>query len=433
MRWIFPTAATATLAALAVGLVDTHERQPNVILVLVDTLRADHLSAFGYSRRTSPEIDALAERGVAFSGAISQAPYTSKSIEALFTGDLPSPAAAVSTRELPEWRETLAEHFHAAGYQTGGFSGNPLVSRTTGYAQGFDTFEMESLNYRPAVEMFEAALGWLGRRDRGRPFFLYVHCMDVHAPYAPPESDDLWRGDYEGPVERKTSSNYVVGIREAGLEAFERETAARFGGRDLERLVSLYDASIHYFDRVFGAFYRELESSGRLRDTIVVLVADHGEEFMEHGSLGHGRTLFDHQVRVPLLVWGPGIPAGVRVDAPVAVADIMPTLLDLVDLPRAETGYGESLRPLWQRNEARRATVASVRPSTTTPILIPTHAAPEHAAWLPGGADAIADRLARIEGRARERSGPENAAPTSPMLTPEIEAQLQALGYAVEH
>jgi membrane-anchored protein YejM (alkaline phosphatase superfamily) len=175
-------ATLAGLAALALGLIEPRPRQPNVIIVMADTLRADHLSLFGYARETSPQITALARGGVAFSSAISQAPYTSKSIEALFTGDLPSPATAVSTRELPGWRETLAEHFRAAGYQTAGFSGNPLVSRATGHAQGFDEFEMESLNYRPATDLFGAALDWLSEHDAAQPFFLYVHCMDVHAP-----------------------------------------------------------------------------------------------------------------------------------------------------------------------------------------------------------------------------------------------------------
>jgi arylsulfatase len=455
-------ATLAGLAALALGLIEPRPRQPNVIIVMADTLRADHLSLFGYARETSPQITALARGGVAFSSAISQAPYTSKSIEALFTGDLPSPATAVSTRELPGWRETLAEHFRAAGYQTAGFSGNPLVSRATGHAQGFDEFEMESLNYRPATDLFGAALDWLSEHDAAQPFFLYVHCMDVHAPYAPPSSDDLWRDGYRGPVQRETSSRYVVGIREDGLEAFERESGARFEERDLARLISLYDASIHFFDRVFAAFIRDLEARGQLRDTVVVLVADHGEEFMEHGSLGHGRTLFDHQLRVPLLIMGPGVPAGVRIDEPVAVADVMPTVLDLAAIPRAADGYGRSLTSLWRGGQRVHTAVASLRPSNTTPLLavrtpsaklvrevagqslfdlerdpLEQHAitgeassreAPRGAAWLHDREDEVASRLARIEARA----SPEGGVPQSPILSNEIEAQLRALGYTVE-
>jgi len=475
----------ALLLMLSPGLIDSRSSatsavdRPNVVIVLADTVRADHLSLFGYPRDTSPHLSELATRGAAFGTAVSQAPYTSKSIEALFTGDLPSPATTTSTREVPEWRETLAERFAAAGYQTAGFSGNPLVSRATGHAQGFEDFEMESLNYRPAPLMFEAALSWLDtKRDGDRPFFLYVHCMDAHAPYAPPTSDDLWRGDYAGPVDRANSSRYVVGIREQGLDAFEAggpegtdpiDGSEPFGDDDLARLVSLYDGAIHFFDRVFAAFFNELETRDRLRDTVIVLVADHGEEFMEHGSLGHGRTLFDHQVRVPLMIWGPGVPQNVRIDAPVAVADVMPTLLELAAIPRTIEGYGQSLRPLWSGTPGQRSTVATLRPSVATPLSAvrsasaklvrdpnearlydltrdpaeqhPLRADPPSAdtraatAWLHDRGNDIDRRLERLAERVAIDSRPDAPAgpPASPMLSDEIEAQLKALGYATEH
>ena len=455
--------ASIVLAALGAGVIEVAPARPNVILVLVDTLRSDHLSTFGYARETSPQLTALARRGVAFSGARSQAPYTSKSIEALFTGDLPTPASAVSTRELPAWRETLAEHFRGAGYQTAGFSSNPLVSRTTGFAQGFDSFEMERFNYRPATEVLEAGIDWMSARDPARPFLLYLHLIDTHAPYAPPRSDDRWRGDYDGPVTRENSSDYVVAINERGRAAFEREAGREVEREDVERLVSLYDGAIHFVDRVFAAFFHDLDASGRLADTLVVLVSDHGEEFMEHASLGHGHGLFEHQVRVPLLMWGPGVPEDVRVDDLVAVADVMPTLLDLAGLPRAHGGYGQSLRPLWYGDAVARTSVASLRPSGHAPQLavrVPrakyleagdahvydlardpaeqhpidattaASAAPRNALWLRDQVRSVEDRLAELHRHATTR---DDDGPESPILSPDIEAQLRALGYAVEH
>ncbi|MEM7355101.1 MAG: sulfatase, partial [Acidobacteriota bacterium] len=299
--------------------------RPNVIVYLVDTLRADHLGCYGYPEPISPRIDAFADDAVLFEHPLAQSSWTRSSVASIMTGQLPT-AHGVHDRDdaLADDALTLAEIFAAEGYATAAFVTNRSVGATFGFQQGFDDFEFfarldSAALYAKSDAVNAEVFDWLDQRP-DRPFFLYVHTMDPHAPYAPP------------PVTRDV---LAPSVRQPALSAEERaafaelltDLAGRFGPpseRDklgsvpwlqaLHRqmiaptpeitadLTALYNAEIAFNDRSFGALIDRLRQLGLYDDAVIIFVADHGEELHDHGSWSHGSTLFQEQLRVPLIV-----------------------------------------------------------------------------------------------------------------------------------
>jgi arylsulfatase A-like enzyme len=336
-------AATAGLLGLVLGISTSCSETPppDLVLVVVDTLRADHLGAYGYARPTSPGLDALARSGTLFWNAASPSSWTKPAVASLFTSRSPSEHGAVSfDRDLGNELPTLAEALRARGYYTLGVSGNFVhVSEAHGFARGFDRFESPSvaargesdylLEHRPgagrgvrlraadARELNRLAAGLL--RDRpARPLFLYVHYMDPHAGYEPPER-----------LARAFSRDaaFAAGAPEASAAYVSRLVSARapVEPRELARLVDLYDAEVAATDEAISELRGLLAAAG-VPSALWVVTADHGEEFAEHGSFFHGVHLHDEAVRVPLVFAGPGVPAAVR-DEAVDLLDVAPTLL----------------------------------------------------------------------------------------------------------
>ncbi|HEX2162377.1 MAG TPA: sulfatase, partial [Thermoanaerobaculia bacterium] len=307
----------------------------------VDTLRADHLGAYGYGRPTSPQVDALAADGVVFEAAVAQSSWTRPTVASLLTGLHPQVHGAngrddALAPELPRLSTTLRD----AGYRTAAFFTNGNAGPNFGFAEGFDDVEYfrERKTARihvPAEEVTDAVIGWLDRRPAGAPFLLWVHVSDPHAPYDPPEP---FRGRF--------------GAGHLPPEAGSIQELYRAGGGDRpatprEELIDLYDGEIATTDRALGRLVRRLGAEGLLDETVVVFVADHGEAFQEHGRWQHGNDLHQEQIHVPLIVRLPGARrAGLRVADRVQQIDVFPTLLDLLDLPVPEGVQGRSLLPL---------------------------------------------------------------------------------------
>jgi arylsulfatase A-like enzyme len=312
---------------------------PNLVLVVIDTLRADHLGAYGYERPTSPRIDQLAERALVFTRALAPASWTRPSVGSLFTGLHPSEHGAVSfagslARDVP----TLAEGLRTAGYATIGVSGNFVhVNEGSGFARGFDHFvaprrpasEAEALwteaksPVRPlrGDEINDTVLQLLAARE-DRPIFLYVHYMEPHSPYAPGEAARRRLATDPGAWDLAP-----VATNDAIVELARLRPALPADAR--RRLVDLYDAEIAEADAAVGFLVERLLEDVLGRDTVVVVVSDHGEEFGEHGGWFHGLTLHRESLAVPLLIFDARRPRAERIDAPVDLLDVPVTLLDL--------------------------------------------------------------------------------------------------------
>lgn len=314
--------------------------RPPILVYLIDTLRADHLGCYGYDRPTSPRIDRFAAGAVRFAGAIAQSSWTRSSVASLLTGLDPRRHGTVGrTDALPDGVDTLAERLARLGYETAAWSTNGNVSRVFGFAQGFDLFR--SLPEQRTFELHqlsdglnEAAFPWLAARGRA-PWFLYLHATDPHGPYTPREP---FRGRFAAGVDP------ALGAIET-LRALPGEGDSEPAGL-AEALVRLYDAEIAFNDHQFGRLLDRLEALGLYDDALIVLTADHGEEFRDHGGWQHGRTLYQEQLAVPLLVKLPGgRAAGTVVDTRVEHVDLVPTILDLLGEPLPDGLDGRSLAP----------------------------------------------------------------------------------------
>jgi arylsulfatase A-like enzyme len=322
----------------------------NLILISLDTLRADHLGSYGHRRDTSPAIDALAARGVRFADASATAPWTLPSHATMFTGLYPSRHGVKDySHRLPERSLTLAEILAGHGYQTLAVASawniaDPRFALFQGFAAGDVHYVKETRegahgrvvpNTGPEVVARARAL--LEGRDRTRPFFLFVHFYDTHTDFSP---EPAYRARFVSPYGGKLdgSTRQLEAIRRRGL---------RLSPADLRFLRELYDAEIRQLDDLLGDFFASLDESGVTGDTLVVLTSDHGEEFQEHGSVLHGRTQYEELLRVPLILAGPGIPAGRVVEAPVALVDLLPTLLGRLGLPAPPGLDGLDLAPTW--------------------------------------------------------------------------------------
>jgi arylsulfatase A-like enzyme/4-amino-4-deoxy-L-arabinose transferase-like glycosyltransferase len=295
----------------------------NVVLISVDTLRADHLGAYGYARATSPNVDALASRGVTFERTTSPSSWTLPAHASLLSGVSPYRHGAISAAtRIRDDVPLLAELLAAQGYHTAAFVNAPFVGRAYGFARGFARFE----------QRFEERRSDLAERQQGitaavdtlePPFFLFLHFMDVHTPYRPPKQYNVFARD-------RRSRQVLNDIGEGSV--LELQRAAREGRfvmspTDRDRLVDLYDGEILALDAYLGTLLERL--GARFPDTIVVLTADHGEEFLEHGGFGHGDTLYEEVLHVPLIVAGPGVVRGARVSRLASLTDVVPTVLDL--------------------------------------------------------------------------------------------------------
>jgi arylsulfatase A-like enzyme len=343
--------------------------RPNVLLVSIDSLRADHLGGYGYARDTSPAIDALAREGVLFEHAISSAPWTVPAHMTLLTGLPPELHGVISARQkLAPDATTLAEVLQGAGYETAAFVSGPTVMASYGFDQGFASYDESMVEQRPrhaggsvtSPGLTDLVSGWLRRwSEAGRraPFFVFLHMWDVHDDYVPP-------AEYA----RRFDPDYTGDLDARGFEMNPRLKPS-MDPRDLQHLIALYDAEIRYTDDHLARILATVRALGVLDDTIVVITADHGEEFFEHGQKGHAKTLYDEVLRVPLVVRYPRrIAFGRRVGAQVRLMDVAPTILGLARVP-APDGFGGDVLALEHRAADLTPYVAGQRPAPVPPLV----------------------------------------------------------------
>jgi arylsulfatase A-like enzyme len=337
----FALAPLLGLAALgACGKAPPPKKVENVILVSIDTLRRDHVGLYGAERDVTPVLDALGARGVVFDQAIAQAPWTIPSHATMLASQVPSKLGIgpfANPGKLPDAALTLAEVFRAHGFATAAITGG-YVSRELGFDQGFDSFREtpDSPYMSTAVKDAEE---WLDRRDAARPFFLFLHTFEVHQYDPPAEFRRRWVRPYDGPLRG------IENLPELLQDRANQGRASAYTKADWDYLRDLYDACVASVDSEIGRLLAGLESRGLRETTLVVITSDHGEEFGEHGGSGHGYTLYDECLRVPLLMSHPSLPA-LKIAEQVRLLDLAPTIADLAGLPVPENWQGTSLVPL---------------------------------------------------------------------------------------
>jgi arylsulfatase A-like enzyme len=323
--------ASVLTAALAAGPGCGRPAPRAVVLVDLDTLRADRLSIYGNPRPTSPHLDAFARSATRFEWAFAQAPYTLPSQVSILTSLYPQTHGVVRPKDsMGSEAFTLAEAFHAAGWRTAAFVDGGFVAASLGLDQGFESFVEFG---QQGLAKSEAPIAeWLRAHSR-EPFFLFIHTYDTHSPYAPPEP---YRARFTAGMAAPTPGF------EPTTEALEEVRAARLSPNDLEYARALYDGEVAFVDDWFGRLTRQMEELGLSERAVVAVVSDHGEEFREHGSFLHEK-LYATVTRVPMLVRTSGGTSGQVVRAPVETVDLMPTLLELAGLPLPQGIEGRSL------------------------------------------------------------------------------------------
>jgi arylsulfatase A-like enzyme len=339
--------------------------RPNLVLVSVDTLRADRLSAYGYGRDTSPFLEQLASEAVLFENFYYNGGGTLPSHMSLFTSLHPAThgIGPESAKTLEPERTTLAEVLSDRGYATGAFTDGGWMAGKFGFSQGFATYGESGGGLGSALP---SASKWLDERDTTRPFFLFLHTYDVHSawnelPYDCPGDAELHFAGTAPPGYSPCRDGECASRRLASAN-----TAIR-SGRPLEEIFDaaqvryisdLYDGCIRWVDSRLGTFFDELRSRELWEDTVLVILSDHGEEFGEHGQFLHDQGGYEELARIPLIVKpaGPRVP-GKRVSGLAAMVDVLPTLLELLEIEPPATSQGASLREAMTSGRTRRPNV----------------------------------------------------------------------------
>lgn len=361
------------LALVLAGCVRAREAPPpNVVFVCIDTARADHFGCYGYgARETSPRLDELAREGTLFLDASATAGWTKPSVPSFLTGTLPvrhgvyegsaRGAAGEVSHALPESATTLAEVFRDAGYDTAAFVRNAQLRPGLGFEQGFDVYQDEAGDAR---EIRWRAQDWVDARSGERPFFLYLHALDVHWPWPVPDAYAArWAPLEAVNAQRDRASGALRDAINDGTRVLS--------DAEREAMLALYDGSLRYVDDQLAELFAWLERRELWQDTIVCIVADHGEEFGEHGRVGHGHGLHEGLLRVPWILRVPAR-APARVNAPVSLIDVFPTLLAAAGLRAPPTHDGVDrlaeparARPVLAEHKEPRAYQQSARDGAT--------------------------------------------------------------------
>lgn len=353
--------AACTGAAGAEAAAPARDVRPNVVFILIDALRADHLSCYGYERETSPNIDAFAKEAWVFKNNRAQSSYTRTSMTSVFTSRYTSDASLLASAEVPG-EEVLAEALGASGYFNVAIQANPQMKEEWGYGRGFDKYRMirpeghtvpldqnwwlagapTNMFYSDAERLAEVFDEVIGNQKQKR-LFIFVHFMDVHEPYIPPEEHQVFSSEPLSIQEAAELSGRFIRSKDKNLK---------------EKAMELYDGEIHFCDAAVGGMLETLRKEGLYENTVVIIASDHGEEFLEHGNTRHSNGLYEEVLWTPLLVRMPGKRPLVWEQLTRNV-DIAPTIFECTDLaPAWQDIDGVSLIDVVERGARPEASVA---------------------------------------------------------------------------
>jgi len=361
MKWRWSAVASVVVVALCLLLArasrGSSSRRPNVILISIDTLRADHLGCYGYDKPTTPALDAFRREGVLFRTAIASAPSTLPSHASIFTALAPQHHGASHTHAIPlaERFVTLTEVLRDAGYRTAAWVGGGQLSPEYGLKQGFDSYEV--VDDGTFEQVVARATPFLEAEDK-RPFFLFLHSYEVHHPYWPSPEE-------EARFDSSASSTTLPSYIDVRLLSDINDGAMHIGAADVTHIANTYDAEISSMDNGVRRLAGELKRLGIYDDSIIVFTSDHGEEFGERGFVGwHAHTLYDELLRVPLIVRFPSaLRAGAEIGGVVRSIDIAPMILEAIGIPRIAPFDHFSLATALARGRVRASDVLLWRES----------------------------------------------------------------------
>ena len=445
------------LGVLALALGACRHGPPDVIIVLADTLRADRVGTANGRPNLTPFLDRLAGSGVVFTNAYSTSSWTNPAVASLFTSRHPSQHGVTRfDSRLPAEEVTMAERLTAGGWWSLGVVANFRLAREGGFGQGFAAWLPHLVGTRGKVrakriaattrsyyDVFFAPVRRTRWTRRTRPAFLYLHFMEPHSPYDPPEH-----------LRRRIAGDPPPGVsdREANAKLADVARWSELSDVEVARLARLYDAELVSLDRALERLFADLRARGLLEHAIVVVTADHGEEFHDHGGLLHGSALYEESVRIPLIMVGPGLPPGHVVGDEVSLVDVAPTLLALLGLPPEPRFEGRSLLerlspaseaadvvlqlpPLGAGLQLRRHSAGLVH--ARRKLLLPAGPGapqgydleddPGETRSSPALADALVARLAERQADLAARASTAETAPVDPAMR----ERLRALGYAM--
>ena len=322
----------------------------NIVLVSFDTLRASNVGIYGYGRNTTPTIDGFARRGFTFTDAVSVTTWTLPSHMSWFTGVYPSQHKVLNKftifederEEITNLNEvspnlrTLAEVFKESGYKTGGFTGGAGVHRQFGFDKGFDIYT-DDKDFGGFSDSIPKALEWI-KENKDEKLFVFLHGYDIHGQYVPEGGYDYRFVDFEYGGNLTGSKEEQKELREEGIargQIFLTKNDVRF-------LTALYDEKIQRADNLFAQFIQKYQDLGLMNKTIFILTSDHGEELYEHGRIDHGHSLYEEQIKIPLVITVPGNTKSAEIEQQIRSIDLMPTIFDLVGI-RADDSVVEQM------------------------------------------------------------------------------------------
>lgn len=433
--------ASTLILAIGCGEAPPQVRQPNILLVSLDALRADHLSCYGYDRQTSPFLDELAADGTRFSQAFVNTHGTPPSHTTMLSslyqethrvgygGGTPEGRNDV----IPEQVEMVQQILQRNGWRTVAVTGGGYMSEIFGFGRGFGSFSGKASSIEQGTDLMIKEL----EEEQNRPIFAFLHTYQIHSPYDPPNHyRDLWdtgESDIDG------SNESLVPIQNRAHEVLEK--------KDFDHLEALYDGEIRFTDTTLRSFFSDLERIGFMDDALVIITSDHGEEFGDHGGLLHRVSLYEELLHIPVILYGNGIARG-RVDPTlISLIDIAPTILSAAGLPTTPNMEGRNLlgdlsSPRWQ-DQRVFAQYTSLRYAIRTPrfklIQNPNkdriqlfdlrHDPGENRNIRRRHEDLAASLLAELEEWKRTLPEPINLEATQANLPPETLEELRALGY----
>lgn len=430
-QWLllFVAMCALLLSVVAFLLLRRSRTRCPIIMISIDTLRADHLGCYGYHRNVSPAVDRFCRDSVRFSCVIAQAPSTAASHASMFTSLVPS-RHGTSMREngaLAEHFATLAEVLQKQGYATASFNGGVQLAPEVGLDQGFDLYHSSYMvEFDKCVDL---ALPWLKSRDL---YFLFLHTYEVHIPYVPkPSILELFEAEYHGPLpKRHLHAGIIQRVNSGKIPISEA---------DKRHIIACYDSGVRSMDNAFSRLVSELKRRGIYDRAMIIFTSDHGEELGEHGKMAwHSHTLYDELIKVPLIIKFPrGQYAGRVVDSQVRSMDIMPTLLDYLAVPCPDV-QGTSLLPHIQGQGEHLVAVSElVNKTGRYPVVVRTpqwkltdsrliDLVADPGEWGAVDNEAVSRQLRRI----REQAvGPQDVQGAPMKLEAHTEEELRALGY----